>query len=416
MPHTFSLILALIFNLSNISNALADQINLELSSGDDISVEVYGTASDIRVLWIGSGFGLNERHHHVAKELGQQGLQVWQTDLIESLFMVRGAEAMREIKPAVVAELIEKLSENGKYKILLVSGTYGAIPTLRGAHAWQATKPKQASIIGAVLFSPMMFTHVPDVGETPEFIAVTKATSIPLYIFQAEKAGNRWHTPVLVEQLNSHAPVYTELLKGVTSLFFPRDEAPQTLEYMKTIATKIKNLIPKLATLKYPLEAIALAGNKTENKLGLNDKMKIYRGGLAPMPFSLVDVKGKKHQQTTYKGKVRIINFWATWCPPCVEEIPSLNRLREKMQGKAFELISIDYGESAEQINKFMQQVSVDFPVLLDPDGSTAGQWKVVSFPSTFVIGTDGKIKYGVNAAIHWDTEEVVSKLNALLP
>ena len=398
------------------TDALANQKSLELSSGDEAVAEIYGAASDTRVLWIGSGFGLSDRHKQVAEDLGRQGLQVWQVDLIESLFLVRGAQAMREINASVVADLINAVSENGKYRLLLVSGTYGSIPTLRGVHAWQATKPKQRTVIGVVLFSPFMFTQVPGLGEVPQFVEVTRATSVPVFIFQAEKAGNRWHLPALVKQLNMHAPVFTEMMRGVTSLYYPEDKPPQTLKYLETVAGKIKKTISKLASQRYPLEAIPLEITPSENKLGLDDKLKVYRGSVKPLPFSLVDVKGQQHAQKDFKGKVRVINFWATWCPPCVEEIPSLNRLREKMQGKAFELISIDYAESSEKVNDFMQKVAVDFPVLIDPDGRTAGEWQVVSFPSTFVIGPDGRIRYGVNAAIHWDTDEVVSKLNALLP
>ncbi|MDH5218923.1 MAG: TlpA family protein disulfide reductase, partial [Gammaproteobacteria bacterium] len=245
---------------------------------------------------------------------------------------------------------------------------------------------------------------------------VARATSVPVFIFQAEKAGNRWHLPSLVNQLNMHAPVFTEMMRGVTSLYFPEDKPPQTIKYLETVAGKIKNTIPKLASQHYPLEVVPLETTTGENKLGLDDKLKVYRGSVKPLPFSLVDVNGQQHAQKDFTGKVRVINFWATWCPPCVEEIPSLNRLREKMQGKAFELISIDYAESSEKVNEFMKRVAVDFPVLIDPDGRTAGEWQVVSFPSTFVIGPDGRIRYGANAAIHWGTDEVVSKLNALLP
>ena len=405
----------LVFFLQS-GGALAEQKSLELSTGDEVVADVYGASSDTRVLWIGSGFGISDRHRQVAEDLSRQGLQVWQVDLIESLFLVRGAQTMRGIEPSVVAELINAASENGKYRLLLVSGTYGSIPTLRGVHAWQATKPKQRTVIGVVLFSPLMYTHVPNLGEAPQFVEVTKATSVPLYIFQAEKSGSRWHLPALVNQLNMHAPVFTKMMRGVTSLYFPEDKPPQTLRYLETVAGKIKNTIPQLAAQRYPLEAVSLESATKENKLGLDDRLKVYRGSVEPMAFSLLDVKGQRHVEKDFKDKVRVINFWATWCPPCVEEIPSLNRLREKMRGKPFELISIDYGESAEKINEFMKQVAVDFPVLVDPDGRTAGDWKVVSFPSTFVIDPDGRIRYGANAAIHWDTDEVVSKLDALLP
>ncbi|MCW9030916.1 MAG: TlpA family protein disulfide reductase, partial [Gammaproteobacteria bacterium] len=119
--------------------------------------------------------------------------------------------------------------------------------------------------------------------------------------------------------------------------------------------------------------------------------------------------------KNNYKGQVTVINFWATWCRPCVEEIPSLNRLKQKMAGLPFELISINYAEDKKTILEFMRMVKVEFPVLLDQEGNFAKQWNVIAYPSTFVIDKNGKIQYGVNAAIEWDDPELIKQLKTLL-
>ena len=85
------------------------------------------------------------------------------------------------------------------------------------------------------------------------------------------------------------------------------------------------------------------------------------------------------------------------------------------MQGKPFQLISVDYAEDRETIEAFMKEVNVDFPVLLDTDGKVSAEWNVVVFPSTFVIAPDGKIVDGVKGGIHWDTEEVIKQIDNLL-
>ena len=85
------------------------------------------------------------------------------------------------------------------------------------------------------------------------------------------------------------------------------------------------------------------------------------------------------------------------------------------MQGKPFELISINYAEKADTIKEFMKMVNVEFPVLLDENGLESASWKVIAFPSTFVIGRDGLIHYGVNAGIEWDTPEVLTVINKML-
>lgn len=117
-----------------------------------------------------------------------------------------------------------------------------------------------------------------------------------------------------------------------------------------------------------------------------------------------------------YRGQVTLVNFWASWCTPCVKEIPSLNRLKTRMAGRPFRLISVNYGESAQQVHAFLRRVEVRFPVLLDIDGAVARQWKVFAFPSTFVIDSEGRIRYGVNAAIHWDDAAVIEMLEGLIP
>ena len=132
-------------------------------------------------------------------------------------------------------------------------------------------------------------------------------------------------------------------------------------------------------------------------------------------PLNLITAAGERVNYSDYTGKLTVVNFWASWCGPCVEEIPSLNRLREKMKDSPFELISVDYAESKETISAFMKEVDVNFPVLLDTDGKVSALWNVVVFPSTFVIGPDGKIAYGLQGGAHWDTPEMLAKLRPLI-
>ena len=134
-----------------------------------------------------------------------------------------------------------------------------------------------------------------------------------------------------------------------------------------------------------------------------------------PGRLDLDDIDGKRYTRDDFSGQVTLVNFWASWCPPCVEEIPSLNRLQQIMAGRPFELVSINYAEQRDTVIEFMQRVAVEFPVLLDSDGRYARDWKVISYPSTFVIDRDGVIRYGVNAAIEWDNPALVRKLEALL-
>jgi len=390
--------------------------NIQLSSGEEISAEIFGRGNPQRVLWIGPSFGIHPRHRQIAVNLANKNMEVWQFDLPEALFMPTNADTIREIPGSLVADIIETLSRYGQQRLLVITSTYGAIPTLRGIHSWQSRGPKQNALIGAIIFSPYLYTHVPTLGSAPTFIAETTATNIPIYIFQAEKNTNRWHLPAMLESLQAHAPVYTEMMNGVTAIFYEDDTAAKTLATLKTLPDKIIRAVSLLQRHTTPSIAIPLPDiPHSTNVVGLDAKLKPYKGSLSPTTFKLADTNGHVVNVGNFSGKVTLINFWATWCPPCVEEIPSLNRLKRKMQGEPFQLISINYAETPENIRTFMQKVAVDFPVLVDPQGKLTGQWNVVAFPSTFIIGPDGKFHYGVNAAIHWDTPEILQRLKHLL-
>ena len=410
-----SSVILVYFLLGSFAQAKNTQRTVEILNSEEITFSVYGKNNQQRILWIGPNYGIQERHKEAAEKMAEAGMEVWLVNLADSLFMPTGAETMRNIPDHVVADLIEQLSNKGKYKILIMSSGYGGIPILRGVHAWQNRKQKQAKLTGVIFFSPYFYTHVPTLGATPTFVNIIKATNIPMYIFQEEKNGNKTHLPAMLTALQENAPVYTEIMKGTTFIFYDEDKAPETFSILKSLPKKIERAIRFLSKHPIPVNALNIhEKRRPARNSGLNVELTKYKGKVEPESFVLTDVSGNPFTLNNFKGKVTLINFWASWCTPCVEEIPSLNRLKQKMQSKPFQLISINYAETPDRIQTFMKKVKVDFPVLLDSDGSISKNWQVVAFPSTYIIGPDGKIKYGVNAAIHWDTDKVIQQLNAL--
>lgn len=417
-----------------LSAQIADTVQISTpqtlvtASGEELNFEVFpSTNSDaaLRVFWIAPSFGIDPRHRQTAAALANQSLEVWLIDLPDALFMTKGVTSIRDIPGSLVAELITIIGKhnNDPADVLLISNTYGAIPALRGIHAWQSQTTKPARLLGAVFFSPSFFSHVPELGIAPSFIPELTTTNAPLYIFQAANNSNRWHLPAVLDELQ-HATVYVELLKNTMSVFYEKDRAPDSLRNFQQAPRMILRAIRQLRQHEIPPTPLAPSteeiplSTRAENPpphTGLNTQLKTYTSSASPQPIRLHDTAGRLFDIQDYRGKVTLINFWASWCPPCVEEIPSLNRLKHAMKGKPFQLISINYAETAEEIRSFLKKVNVDFPVLVDPGGQLTGQWKVLAFPSTFVIGPDGNIKLGVNAAIHWDSEEVIQALDALL-
>lgn len=136
----------------------------------------------------------------------------------------------------------------------------------------------------------------------------------------------------------------------------------------------------------------------------------------SPAPdFQLADADGAVSTLQQYRGKVVLLNFWASWCPPCIEELPSMNQIHQRYQSKGLEIIALNFQESPEQITEFMQKVAIDFPVLFDQDGGVAHQWNVFSMPTSFLIDRQGNIRYSVSRSIHWDLPEHTAVLESLL-
>ena len=124
----------------------------------------------------------------------------------------------------------------------------------------------------------------------------------------------------------------------------------------------------------------------------------------APVPFELVDLDGRKVTLASLSNKVVFINFWATWCPPCVEEMPSIFRLHERMGTRDdFVMLLVSADEDWTPVKKFFEGDKPPFPVLLDAKGDIARQYGTTRFPETFVV-VNGKIKAFIEGPRDWDT------------
>jgi peroxiredoxin len=132
--------------------------------------------------------------------------------------------------------------------------------------------------------------------------------------------------------------------------------------------------------------------------------------------LELKDLDGKSRNLKDYRGKVVVLNFMATWCGPCVEEMPSLQTLRERYRGKGLEVIAVNTGESESKVSQFAQGLKIKFPVLLDTEEDVKTAWKVYGIPATFILDTDGKIAYRVLGEMDWMADEPVALIQRLLP
>ncbi len=143
-------------------------------------------------------------------------------------------------------------------------------------------------------------------------------------------------------------------------------------------------------------------------------ELKPWTGGAAPS-LSLTDPQGKAHDLAAYRGKVVLVNFWATWCAPCREEMPSMQALRQRLAGKPFEVLAVNLMESEEKIAAFREAELIDLPVLMDRDGAAAKRWKVRMLPISFVIDRRGAIRYQLVGEANWTGRDITSAIERLI-
>lgn len=131
--------------------------------------------------------------------------------------------------------------------------------------------------------------------------------------------------------------------------------------------------------------------------------------------FTLKALDGKPHRLEDYRGKVVVVNFWATWCPPCLAELPSMQRLADRMAAEAFEILIINVGESPFRVSKFMKLIGVRLTALLDDKGENFKAWGGTIYPTSFVLDREGQFRYVAYGPLEWDGEDVVATLRDLL-
>jgi len=113
---------------------------------------------------------------------------------------------------------------------------------------------------------------------------------------------------------------------------------------------------------------------------------------MAPVEFELVDLAGRTVRLSDLRGRVVLVNFWATWCAPCREEMPALGTLATDLGPRGLAVIAVNYKEAKPAIEAFLREAKLTIPVLLDKDGKVAERYQVYALPATFVVNRRGMV------------------------
>jgi thiol-disulfide isomerase/thioredoxin len=127
-----------------------------------------------------------------------------------------------------------------------------------------------------------------------------------------------------------------------------------------------------------------------------------WESSRAAPPLSLTDLQGKTWDLQMLQGRAVLLNFWATWCEPCREEMPSLEVLAKRHRADPLAVLTVNYQESESGIRRFLERVPLGLPVLLDRDGSATKAWTPRVFPTTVTIDRTGRPRHQVVGAVDW--------------
>ncbi|MDX2506750.1 MAG: TlpA disulfide reductase family protein [Gammaproteobacteria bacterium] len=131
--------------------------------------------------------------------------------------------------------------------------------------------------------------------------------------------------------------------------------------------------------------------------------------------FELEGINNQLHRLTDYQGKVVLVNFWASWCSPCIREIPSMQRLDESLLNRPFEIVAINVSEPKRSVIRQLKRINMTFTVLFDQEGKTFKQWQSKILPTSFLLDKNGHIRYQAQGPLEWDTAEVTEIIDKLL-
>jgi len=187
-------------------------------------------------------------------------------------------------------------------------------------------------------------------------------------------------------------------------------KAPITI---RKLAVCIIMLIAFSLGALYFLDTALLAKSKTRGPDldELFDDMGVVKvpDMLVPVEITLKDADGKDVRLSDLRGKIVFLNFWATWCPTCRIEMPSMEKLHQKFKDKDFALVSINLQESASQVKAFFKEYQLTFVALLDSDGEVGIRFGINAIPTTFILDKKGQIIAKAVGPREWDSKKSIA-------
>jgi thiol-disulfide isomerase/thioredoxin len=421
---TFLLCLSLILlSVGHAHGAMHERASVALESGTDLEVLQSPAEGRTLVIWIPSKHGIREGNAPFARAMQSTGIDHWLVDLHTTFVVPTGRHGYAQFDPRHIKELVEYAVQQGWKRIILGGESRGAALAMKAGRLWQIDNPGGRQLKGFVVFHPYLIDGNTRIGDTAVFHPIARTTNLPVFIFQPELNPKYLHTREVIELLQGGgASVYVMTLKGVRGGYHLR--APDRLnarerEERRHIGERIRQAIDLL--LDQPLPMTASREERTQDAAvaehALPGDTLAPIENLARPTLRLPDIDGHIVDLDQLDDKVVLVNFWASWCGPCVEEIASLTRLVDHFDGADFVVLAVNISERPEDVAAFFRQrgIAPNFGVIYDLDGQAARHWKVYAVPSTYLLDREHAVRFGYRGALSWDHHSVIETVDALL-
>jgi thiol-disulfide isomerase/thioredoxin len=396
------------------TSAHAQSLDLD---GTEVTLQITSPKSEpvARILWLPSEYGVLPAERKLAQSLAKQGLESWQVDVFEALFLSPTPSAVDEIPQELIQNLIQQ-AHSDDLPLFIIAPNKAAQLAARGLQAYQQTEKNQLALI---LINPNLYIETPAPGQEPVYWPHTQTLNISTFVLQAELSPWRWQLAELYRQLEtSGSSTFIQILPQMRDRFYFRPDAlTNEQSYSQAFdqdLVQAMRLLTNFMALPRQSSNLAKQAQKPTQTSKRQDTLQIYTGA-QNRPLKLQDLNDQNQSLSDYQGKVVLLNFWASWCPPCLHEMPSMTRLKSQMANRDFEILAVNLAEQAEDFQPFLQQNPVNFPVLLDPQGQAIKDWQIVAYPTTYLIDKKGQIRYALFGGTEWDQAHHLEIIESLL-
>ncbi|MDH5394666.1 MAG: TlpA family protein disulfide reductase [Gammaproteobacteria bacterium] len=398
----------------------SETLFFKTSDETEIEYNVYKAKGDTLFIWLYSEAGPQAIEDKIAQQLTRLNIEVWRPDLFAAHFLPIANSSMDLIPGTDISELIDYAHKQTGKRIIAVTTGRGALPVLTGANLWQTKNTNSNVFSGVILMSPKFYFESPDPGEEAQLLDIVNYTNLAMFIIQPQKSPWYWkldHTIPALEKNGSD--VFVQRLKNVRDRYYFRADADAYEQKQTTkLPESLKNAASYLNALPYKKRKVSKMSTASKSVIiGKKErKLQPYKGNPVPPMLILDNLEHKQVDLRQLKGQVVLVNFWASWCPPCVHEMPSMQRLQNRFSAKDFSILGVNMAEDEKTVRKFLAtKVSINFPVVFDRDGAALKRWGVFAFPTSYIIDKKGHIRYAILGGVEWDTEAIVKKIKNLI-